>query len=176
VVFKHLSDPLPRAGASVPGLPESVEKVLIKALAKKPEDRYADMGAFEKALEGISLAAGQGQSSAAVQPADTPLAWMENQATLDEIPTQVEPAPVPLRMEYVPPAAPIATPPSAILKYWPVAVILLVTLALVGWLARGGLAVLAPQATATATLTATLPATATPTVRLTLTPRPSSTP
>jgi len=51
VLIKHMSDPLPRPRSFNPDLPEAVEWVLYKALAKKPEDRYADMGAFASALE-----------------------------------------------------------------------------------------------------------------------------
>ena len=51
VLLKQASEPLPRPRQFVPGLPEEVEKVLFKALAKKPEDRYQDAGAFAEALE-----------------------------------------------------------------------------------------------------------------------------
>ena len=51
VLRKQLIDPLPRAGLLVPGLPEMVEKVLFKAMAKKPEDRYPNMAEFALALE-----------------------------------------------------------------------------------------------------------------------------
>jgi eukaryotic-like serine/threonine-protein kinase len=55
VVVKHITDPLPRPREYVPGLPEIVEKVLYKALAKKPEERYANMGEFVFALEKLGL-------------------------------------------------------------------------------------------------------------------------
>jgi serine/threonine protein kinase len=51
VLFKQASEPLPRPRQYVPDLPEAVEKVLIKALAKKPEDRYQSMGEFANAME-----------------------------------------------------------------------------------------------------------------------------
>jgi len=51
VLFKHASDPLPRPKGFVPTLPDAVEKVLLKALAKRPEDRYASMSGFANALE-----------------------------------------------------------------------------------------------------------------------------
>jgi len=53
VFLKQSNDPLPRPRSFVPGLPEEVEKVLYKALAKKPEERYASMGEFAAALEGL---------------------------------------------------------------------------------------------------------------------------
>jgi tRNA A-37 threonylcarbamoyl transferase component Bud32 len=51
VMFKQISDPLPPPHQFVPNLPEGVEHILVKALAKKPEDRYQDMAAFAKALQ-----------------------------------------------------------------------------------------------------------------------------
>jgi serine/threonine protein kinase len=51
VLFKQASEPLPRPRQFLPGLPEMVEKVLFKALAKRPEDRYQVAEAFAKELE-----------------------------------------------------------------------------------------------------------------------------
>jgi serine/threonine protein kinase len=56
VVAKQMYEPLPRPREINPTLPEGVEKVLFKALAKKPEDRYTDMGAFAGALEKLAQA------------------------------------------------------------------------------------------------------------------------
>jgi serine/threonine protein kinase len=54
VLFKQASEPLPRPRQFVPGLSDAVEKVLFKALAKKPEDRYQTMGEFAVALERLA--------------------------------------------------------------------------------------------------------------------------
>jgi serine/threonine protein kinase len=51
IVFKHIQDPLPSARKLNPELPESVELILLKALAKKPEDRYQNMEAFLQAIQ-----------------------------------------------------------------------------------------------------------------------------
>jgi serine/threonine protein kinase len=51
VAIKHTSDPLPPPRKVVPDLPEAVEQVIFKALAKDPADRYEDMGAFAAALQ-----------------------------------------------------------------------------------------------------------------------------
>ena len=51
IYAKQLTEPLTQPRAYVPDLPEEVEKVLYKAMAKKPEDRYKNMGAFVNALE-----------------------------------------------------------------------------------------------------------------------------
>jgi len=50
VLIKHARDPLPRPKSFVPDLPDSVEQVLIKALAKEPENRFRDMETFANAL------------------------------------------------------------------------------------------------------------------------------
>ncbi len=55
VMFKHASDPLPRPSLFMPNLPEVVEKVLYKALAKNPNDRYQSMGEFAIALEKMAV-------------------------------------------------------------------------------------------------------------------------
>jgi basic membrane lipoprotein Med (substrate-binding protein (PBP1-ABC) superfamily)/tRNA A-37 threonylcarbamoyl transferase component Bud32 len=53
VLLKQASDPLPNPRQLVPDLPEQAEHVLLKALAKKPEDRFANMAEFAAALEGL---------------------------------------------------------------------------------------------------------------------------
>ncbi len=66
VVFKHISDPLPDPRQFMPDLPESVARILFKALAKQPEDRYERMGAMSAALE--ALLAGPAGPQKAPQP------------------------------------------------------------------------------------------------------------
>ncbi len=55
VFLKQANDPLPRPRSFVPGLPEEVEKVLYKALAKVPEERYLSMGEFAAAVEELGI-------------------------------------------------------------------------------------------------------------------------
>lgn len=59
VLLKHITDPLPRPSEFALDLPVFVENVLLKALAKSPEDRYASMeqmaAAFEKLLTNATL-------------------------------------------------------------------------------------------------------------------------
>jgi serine/threonine protein kinase len=55
VIIKHMTEPLTRPREFVPDLPESVEKIIFKSMAKKPENRYQDMGAFAAALEKLAL-------------------------------------------------------------------------------------------------------------------------
>lgn len=54
ILYKHANEPLPHPQAFVPDLPPAVESVLFKALAKKPEDRYQDIGQFASALESLT--------------------------------------------------------------------------------------------------------------------------
>jgi len=54
VIWMQASEPLPRPKQFAPDLPEAVEKALLKALAKKPEDRYQSMGEFAAVLEGLT--------------------------------------------------------------------------------------------------------------------------
>ncbi len=51
VVVKHIIDNLPLPRSRNPALPESIERVLLKALAKDAADRYARAADFGEALE-----------------------------------------------------------------------------------------------------------------------------
>ena len=53
VVLKQMTDPLPRPTEFAPDLPEGVERILLKALAKEPENRYADMNAMIAVMESV---------------------------------------------------------------------------------------------------------------------------
>ena len=50
VLYAHLFEPPPRVTRRRPDLPAAVDQVLVKALAKAPEDRYGSCGAFSDAL------------------------------------------------------------------------------------------------------------------------------
>ena len=56
VAIMQATEPLPRPKDLAPGLPDMVENVLFKALAKQPEDRYATMGDFVAVLEKLAEA------------------------------------------------------------------------------------------------------------------------
>jgi serine/threonine protein kinase len=53
ILIKQATEPLPRPSQFVANVPEAVEKLLIKALAKDPENRYPSMGDFVSALEDL---------------------------------------------------------------------------------------------------------------------------
>ena len=50
IVVKHINDPLPLPRSLNPALPKSVERTILKALAKAPEDRYQETGEMARAL------------------------------------------------------------------------------------------------------------------------------
>ena len=52
VVFKHVQDPLPSARKFNPSVSEALELVLLKSLAKNPDDRYQSAEAFVQAVQG----------------------------------------------------------------------------------------------------------------------------
>jgi len=72
VIMKHINDPLPSPSQFNTALPESVEKLLYKALAKEPADRFQSAADFEtalrKALENLAF-----EQSTAVGGAVKPL-------------------------------------------------------------------------------------------------------
>jgi len=69
VLFKHASEPLPLPKSFVPDLPDDVEKVLIKALAKQPEDRYQNMTELAIALEELLIGADEIHPEVTTTPA-----------------------------------------------------------------------------------------------------------
>jgi len=50
VIWAHLHEPPPRPSARQPGLPTATDQVLVTALAKRPQDRYASCRDFAEAL------------------------------------------------------------------------------------------------------------------------------
>ncbi|MGC9400605.1 MAG: protein kinase domain-containing protein [Anaerolineae bacterium] len=50
LVMKHINDPVPSPRQYAPQLPKALEKVLLKALAKSPRQRYATAGEMAKAV------------------------------------------------------------------------------------------------------------------------------
>lgn len=53
ILIKQTTEPLPHPKEFVPDLPDEVEQVLFKVLAKDPAERYSDMGKFAAVLEAM---------------------------------------------------------------------------------------------------------------------------
>jgi len=51
VVLKHITEPLPLPRLVRPDLPEEVERVILRALAKEPDDRFQTAGEMVRALD-----------------------------------------------------------------------------------------------------------------------------
>jgi len=70
IVLKHTTAPLPPPRQLRPDLPASLERVLLKALAKDPADRFQDAAAFGAAVR--ELSAGATADFAVARPAPVP--------------------------------------------------------------------------------------------------------
>jgi pSer/pThr/pTyr-binding forkhead associated (FHA) protein/predicted Ser/Thr protein kinase len=53
VLYAHIQDPPPRVSAARPDLPPALDDVIVKAMAKKPEDRFPTCSAFIDAARTI---------------------------------------------------------------------------------------------------------------------------
>jgi len=100
VLLKQAADPLPRPSSFVPGLPDEVEQVLLKSLAKNPKDRYPSMGEMASALtrleRGVTVAAEVTTEKTNIVMGPTPEARPDAVSDLDEA-TVVGPIPPTLK-------------------------------------------------------------------------------
>jgi serine/threonine-protein kinase len=81
VLMKHAQDPLPLPRQLEPSIPEPFERVLLKAMAKDPDDRYADANAMARALIEAAEEAGV-ELPARVSP---PLSFTTPEAPSDSV-------------------------------------------------------------------------------------------
>jgi outer membrane protein assembly factor BamB/predicted Ser/Thr protein kinase len=108
VFVKHLHDPLPPPRTWNPNLPEAVEKVILKALAREPGDRFATATELVQALE----------------KALSPEAQAKTQARVREqafIPTVVEAPPIAGPKPGIPVRAEAEVRPKRKLPWWVIA-------------------------------------------------------
>jgi len=96
LIYKHIHDPLPLPRQKVSELPESVERVILKALAKEPDDRYSTAAEMVHALQSII-----DQPVTQIQQIQEPDPGLE--PTKVEIETPAEPIEVPIE----PPKEPV---------------------------------------------------------------------
>lgn len=94
VMIQHAHDPLPRPSKIVTDLPDSVEYLLIKALAKQPEDRFASMGDFSAAMQAL-LVNPQTAAYAVEDDAQDTLQTMDDLETSDSFQSNAEPPKIP---------------------------------------------------------------------------------
>lgn len=103
VVIKHIHDPLPPPSQFKPDLPEALERVILKALAKNPDDRFATAVAMVNALQSATEPPTLPKIDAAPEPAIKP--EPEPEVDLMELETAVSPSPSP-----PPPSLPTSEP------------------------------------------------------------------
>jgi tRNA A-37 threonylcarbamoyl transferase component Bud32 len=96
VVHDHIFTPLPMPRSLNPALPEPFERVLLKALAKERDDRYASVSDFLSALDKAAAEAAQAASTVAAPAAS------------HAAPTVVATVPSAPSEKPLPPAAPAA--------------------------------------------------------------------
>jgi serine/threonine-protein kinase len=97
VIWAHISEPPPPLTSRRPGLPQAVDRVMAKALAKSPADRYASCQEFAGALrEALGLASYDG--SAVMSPPDRPPSGI---ALPDGPPTAERSTPAALRRQAI---------------------------------------------------------------------------
>ena len=68
VVLKHITAPLPMPRTVNPAIPEAVERVVLKAMAKEPDNRYATAGEMASALRHVVIEGGPGPEIALPSP------------------------------------------------------------------------------------------------------------
>jgi len=98
VLFKHAGEALPRPSSFRPGLPEQVERVLFKALAKEPANRYQNMEEFASALRKLEVRETEIDSLQKPIPliTETPVNDADTYGTVDQLETRYVP-PVPAK-------------------------------------------------------------------------------
>lgn len=163
VVIKHITDPVPHILDLRPDLPVGIEKIVEKALAKRPEERFETASQLAEALQ--TVVRGE-KPDIGVPPTESRMALPKT--VIRHAPTPISRAP-----------AVSSTPPTAPPKHSSVALwvgLLVLGLFLFGGLAGGTLWLLRRLAAAPTPSLPTLPAvTAQPSPTLTLV-EPSATP
>ncbi|OBK27414.1 serine/threonine protein kinase [Mycobacterium asiaticum] len=157
-VAAHLSSPPPRPSLVNPRIPNALDEVIVRGMAKEPDDRYGSAGAFGRAAE-RALHSG---ARTAVDPVDEPtrpVSWQ---------PTPMPPRPQPHQQVYsqtFPPSGPHPAVPAPVTekpsRRWLVPVAIGVSAALV--LAAVGIIVgMLAKSESPAAPTATVPPTIPP--------------
>jgi len=141
ILLKQATEPLPRPSQFAREMPEKVERLLLKVLARNPADRYASMGDFAAALESALSGSAMPARQQPVRPRER---MVDTQATVNQMEgstIQDRPAPRTRSTQTVAPST-----SSSLLRYWPLA---LIGILLVGALSIGLFAALFPRPRAT---------------------------
>jgi serine/threonine protein kinase len=118
IASQHMFAPLPSLRTFYQAIPPDVEQVLMMALAKNPEARFARVEAFANALEQASqpaLTTQPGASPMFIPPsstAPTMIATPPAQYPASITPSNTEPTYIPVHAPYQPPPGMTPSPPS----------------------------------------------------------------
>lgn len=88
IILKHVNDPLPPPSSLNPAIPEGLELVIYKALAKSPDERYQDIEEMVRHLDNLHEAAGS-----LVRPEESPYRTTPDTAPAVPTPALAEPRP-----------------------------------------------------------------------------------
>jgi Tol biopolymer transport system component len=98
VVIKHIHDPLPPPYTVNPALPETLERVILKSLAKRPDDRYATAGDLVRALQQAIAEPTQPQVAASDTIAKQSVRTIPEKAPVPAPPASIQLAPWPRQL------------------------------------------------------------------------------
>lgn len=133
IMIKHIQSPLPPPSKYNPDLPEDVERVILKALAKEKEDRYATAGDLVQALE--QATAHPTISTGAERPTVAAIRPPQTQEVETAVPPTPIPQPAPAPEQETETAVPTPTPtpaPPRKRRTWLYAVIGTIVVAIIG--------------------------------------------
>jgi serine/threonine protein kinase len=117
-MFAHVNDPIPSARAEVGGVPELLDEIITKSMAKRPEDRFGSAGELTATL-GRALQELETGERTVLSPSPQTVAFPE-ETTLAAAPPSPKPLqatrlaaqPTPARESPTPLTKPLAEPPA----------------------------------------------------------------
>lgn len=142
VVIKHIHDPLPPPSRFQPDLPEALERVILKALAKNPEDRFATAGEMVKALQNATELPTLAKVDAPVPAPELEVDLMELDTAVPTSSPPIAPRPLPsLEPTIIEPPQEPSLQPGRKRNYWLVGggLVGIVTIILIGLLIANSL-------------------------------------
>ncbi len=115
VVIKHIYEPLPMPRSVKPELPESIERVILKAMAKSPDERYQSCGEMAEALQNAAEMAVLEPEAAIpqIEAEDIEAGTLAMEAATEALPFHLAPTKESTPTEHLKPAPDTAAVPAA---------------------------------------------------------------